>query len=284
MTLSFSEYLKKLYNYCGGDDSVATFVTTVLEKIIFNRDNDDLTKKVAAFNMDDNDLRKIFNGKKQISSKSARYIVAHLDEVAFSEFIIERTTEDTRVLLCKEFEPYVGNADKNSISTKISTLLSNIFQNIAKKGKNTKNTEMPQPLSDFTIERELTEIVKTLAATPLEQLKIELTYEPVNVDKKILSNGTLKDDIRKYVIDYYLFVENLFKEASQQNSGFFDNIAEQVKYHSDNFIANNLPQEEVFDKMVDWLKAKVSGVGYTACRIIISFFVQNCEVFHAFTE
>ena len=86
------------------------------------------------------------------------------------------------------------------------------------------------------------------------------------------------------MIDYYLFVENLFKEASQQNSGFFDNIAEQVKYHSDNFIANNLPQEEVFDKMVDWLKAKVSGVGYTACRIIISFFVQNCEVFHAFTE
>lgn len=283
MTLTFSGFLQKLFKYCCGNDSTATFVTTVLEKIIFNRDNDDLAEKVAAFNMDENDLRKIFNGKKSLSRKSARYILSHLDEVNFADYIVEQTTDDTRILLCKEFESYIGNTDKDNISAKIATLLSNIIQAIADKNKTTNTVPLPQ-LSDFTIEQELTEVIKTLATSPLEQLKIELTYEPVNVDRKILSNGVLKADIRKYVIDYYLFIEGLFKDASKQNSAFFDIIAEQVKYHSDNFIEQNLPQEIVFDNMVNWLKAKVSYVSDTACRIIISFFVQNCEVFHAITE
>lgn len=272
--MTFNEFVQKLYTHCGNGDTRANFLRALLSNISSEQED-------PIFEKDDNYLNKFFKGTRPLPQKSALYISTHLDKGKFDTYIYDLLTEDALTELCNEFEPFVGNASNDNITTKISDLFASILRAIIKK--ETAATSPSAELSNFTIEKELTEIVKVLVSTPLEQLKIELTYEPVNVDKKIRSNGALKDDIRKYVIDYYLFIESLFKEASQRNSGFFDNIAEQVKYHSDNFIANNLPQEEVFDKMVDWLKAKVSGVGYTACRIIISFFVQNCEVFHAFT-
>lgn len=275
--MTFNEFVQKLYTHCGNGDTQPNFLRVLLSNISSEQQD-------SLFDKDDNYLNKFFNGTRKFPQKSASYILTHLDKSRFDTYLYDLLADDARLELCNDFEPFVGNASKDDITTKISDLFVSILRAITTKSQLTVPAVSTVELSNFAIERELTEIVKTLAATPLEQLKIKLTYEPVNVDKKILSNDTLKDDIRKYVIDYYLFVESLFKEASQQNSGFFDNIAEQVKYHSDNFISNNLPQEEVFDKMVDWLKAKVSGVGYTACRIIISFFVQNCEVFHAITE
>lgn len=285
MTLSFGDFLQKLYNYCCGNDSAATFVTTVLEKIIFNRDNDDLSNKVAAFNMDENDLRKIFNGKKSLSAPSVRYILSHLDKQNFAEFISESTTDDARILLCEEFEPNVGNANKDNISDKIATLLANIFKEmVTPKNKKIDTVPLPQ-ISKFDMERELTEIVKTLALLPAEQINDMLTYKPYNVDKKVLpQNAILKKDIKQDVVDFYIYVEGLFNNATAKNSLFFDQIAEQIKIASDNYIEQGLPQEIVFNNMVDWLQSKVSFASRSSCRIIISFFVQNCEVFHAFTE
>lgn len=284
MAMKFSELIQRLYPYCGGDDTTSEFVTTILEKVIFNIDNDDLTKKVAVFNMDDNDLRKIYSGKKGISKPSARYILSHLDENGLTEYICDRTTDDARILLCEEFEPYVGNADKDNIANKIYHLLVEILKSIAMPQGNTLPKKSPAQISDFEMERELTEIVQTLAQLPPEQLDTKLIYNSVNVDKKIISDTVLKSDVRKYVIDYYVFVEGLFKNAARQNSAFFDELAKQVKFNCDIMISQNVNQEVVFDKMVAWLKSKVTFASDTACRIIISFFVQNCEVFHAISE
>lgn len=285
MAITFSEFLQKLYNFCSGNDNTSTFVTTVLEKIIFNRDNDDLAKKVAAFNMDENDLRKIYNGKKTLSATSIRYILSHIDKQNFAEFITDSTTDDARILLCEEFEPNVGNADKDNIADKIATLLVNILKEIVVP-KNKKTDTLPlQQISKFDTEQELTEIVKALALLPQERLNDLLKYKPYNVDKKVLpENAILKKDIKQDVVDFYLFVEGLFNNATAKNSLFFDQIAEQVKIASDNYISQGLPQEIVFNNMVDWLQSKVAFASRSSCRIIISFFVQNCEVFHAFTE
>lgn len=274
--MTFSEFIQKLYPYCGNGETQPQFLLTLLTNIT-NEQADPI------FDKEDSDLRKIFSGTRNLPKKSASYFLTHLDKGKFDTYLYDLLSEDALTELCNEFESSIGNATKDDITTKLSDYFSSILKNIAYKGMELPSISRIE-ISNFEIERELSEIVKTLATSPLEQLKIELTYEPVNVDRKILSNGALKDDIRKYVIDYYLFVEGLFKDASKQNSAFFDMIAEQVKYHSDNFIEQNLPQEVVFDNMVNWLKAKVTYVSYTACRIIISFFVQNCEVFHAITE
>lgn len=284
MALTFSGFLKKLFLYCGDSISEATFVTEALENIIFNRDNDDLQKKVSAFGMDDNDLRKLYNGTKILSATSARYVISHLDVEHFADYVEEKITEDARAFLCNDFELYLGNVTPSDICKKVAGLFGKILREIAEKGKSATGIPPQKVSSNFTVEKELTEIVKTLAKMPISQLKIELTYEPVNVNKKIKADNSFKDEVRYNVINYYRFVENLFKEASKNNSTMFDEIARQVQYAYESFSLQEQDQEMIFDKLVEWLKRKVMYVSDHSCRIIISFFVQNCEVFRATTE
>lgn len=147
--------------------------------------------------------------------------------------------------------------------------------------KSVSTIEIP----NLVLERELTEIVKELASLPPEKRKINLSYDPYRVDKKILpENFSLIKEIKQDVVENYVFIEDLFKNASQTNASFFDQFASEVKYVCDNMISQPHSQEIVFYEMVKWLKNRVSCKSDIACRKIISFFVQNCEVFHAFTE
>ena len=47
-------------------------------------------------------------------------------------------------------------------------------------------------------------------------------------------------------------------------------------------VTNN--KYQIFNQMVDWLMTKTLSESKEACEIVISFFVQNCEVFREITE
>ena len=42
--------------------------------------------------------------------------------------------------------------------------------------------------------------------------------------------------------------------------------------------------DTIFDNMVHWLQNKTQCASTSACEAVISFFVQNCEVFNEITE
>lgn len=44
-----------------------------------------------------------------------------------------------------------------------------------------------------------------------------------------------------------------------------------------------LSQDEIFEKMVDWLQ-DATHENRSSCEVIISYFIQKCEVFDAITE
>jgi hypothetical protein len=43
-------------------------------------------------------------------------------------------------------------------------------------------------------------------------------------------------------------------------------------------------KEVIFQNMVHWLQIKTKCSSTSACEAVISFFVQNCEVFNEVTE
>ncbi|MEI3527074.1 MAG: ABC-three component system protein [Bacilli bacterium] len=43
-------------------------------------------------------------------------------------------------------------------------------------------------------------------------------------------------------------------------------------------------QNIIFNKMVEWLKFKTQEITNDACEIVISYFIQNCEVFDEITK
>ena len=276
--MNFNEFAQKLYTRCGNGETQSNFLRELFFKISSEHDD-------SIFKIDDDYLRKIFSGKRKLPQKSASYLLTHLDKSKFDTYIYDLLAEDALVELCNDFESIVGNSSAEDISTKIADLFKSILERIVAKKEISDNKTTTLELSSFALERELSEIVKDLASLRPEQRKINLSYEPYKVDNKILpGNFSLISEIKKDVVENYVYIEELVKNASQKNALFFDQIASEVKYVCDNLISQPHSQETVFYEMVKWLKSKVSHKSDIACRKIISFFVQNCEVFHAFTE
>lgn len=276
--LNFNEFAQKLYTRCGNGETQSNFLRELFFKISSKHDD-------SIFKIDDDYLRKIFSGKRKLPQKSASYLLTHLDKSKFDTYIYDLLAEDALVELCNDFESIVGNSSAEDISTKIADLFKSILERIVAKKEISDNKTTTLELSSFALERELSEIVKDLASLRPEQRKINLSYEPYKVDNKILpGNFSLISEIKKDVVENYVYIEDLFKNASLKNATFFDQLASEVKYVCDNLISQPHSQETVFYQMVAWLKSKASCKSDIACRKIISFFVQNCEVFHAFTE
>ena len=43
-------------------------------------------------------------------------------------------------------------------------------------------------------------------------------------------------------------------------------------------------KSKIFDYIVNWVKTKTSTHSKEACEIVVSYFVQNCEVFNEIAE
>lgn len=208
------------------------------------------------------------------------YILSHLDKECFDSYLYNSSSDDSLIQLCREFEDEIGNATSENVTEKLTDLFISILKDIATK-KKPENKIQNVFISEQDIEKSLAQIVNSLSNISKEEIDSIIGYQPVNVDKKILpQNILLKDEIRSKVVKFYLYIENLFKEASNNNSAFFDNLANAVKFASDNYINQNLPQQIVYDYMAQWFKNKSCSADDTACRIMVAFFVQNCEVFH----
>lgn len=62
----------------------------------------------------------------------------------------------------------------------------------------------------------------------------------------------------------------------------FDDIAGEVKLSSQKLEKAGLSQEDVIYNLTEWIHNKAFAVdtkGKMACRIVVCFFIQNCEVF-----
>ena len=137
-----------------------------------------------------------------------------------------------------------------------------------------------QITADFDLESEIQTVVMSLSSLTAKDLAA-LSYSPVYIDDKV-HDPVLRISIINNVTQFYGYIENLFREIDDSSPGSFKNIAAAVKRC---FLKQESTQwfqseSELFEYMVSWLKSKTNGDRHV-CEIIISFFVQSCEVFHA---
>ena len=106
-----------------------------------------------------------------------------------------------------------------------------------------------------------------------------LNYEPVAVEKKILSNNLLlRQKILSYVNVYYPVVKKIFQIMNEAQKIYYDGFAMSVRttYMKEN--QKGAPQSMIFDALVDWLM-NATNTDRESCEVVIAYFVQNCEVF-----
>lgn len=102
-------------------------------------------------------------------------------------------------------------------------------------------------------------------------------YTALKISQKIDAKHTaLKRKIENYVSDYYLFIEEQLKNLDAKGLKF-NRIKAQI--HSVYTQREFDDPEDIFRLIVEWIKSKNNLLDDTACEIVVSFFVQNCEVF-----
>lgn len=152
------------------------------------------------------------------------------------------------------------------------------------KEKFLRKTALDEVTFDLGLQQDIAIIIKRICALRTEDFE-KLNYSPVPLANKFASNEQmLKSRIAAYVTNYYPYIRDLFRELEGTNGFRMDVLSMQIKcsFAKMEYISND--KDEIFEKLVNWIYTKTLSVSRPACEAVISFFVQNCEVFHEITE
>lgn len=138
-------------------------------------------------------------------------------------------------------------------------------------------------LANTNVEEGVERVLRKISDTPMIGL-VPLNYDPVELRQKILpSNRALFIKSKAYVTEYYSTVHGIFQQLSREGNLRFDPFCMQVKINYLNLRDKGRTQPEIFSALVNWL-ASCTNDDKDLCEIVISYFIQKCEVFDAITE
>lgn len=113
---------------------------------------------------------------------------------------------------------------------------------------------------------------------------VDLNYDPVMLRKKIEpDNIPLYLKTKGYVNYYFNCVHETFQNMGREGILRFKPFCEQVKLNYLNLKEEGRDQTTIFKQMTDWLQSGTNE-DREYCEIVISYFIQKCEVFDVITE
>lgn len=133
-------------------------------------------------------------------------------------------------------------------------------------------------INRIELEEEIRAAIEKLISINPSDVFPKIEYTALKIDQKI-SDVLLVNDVRNHVLQYYKYIEAIFSEMTDA----FDDIAGEVKLSSQKLEKAGLSQEDVINNLAEWIHNKAfagSAKGKMACRIVVCFFIQNCEVFN----
>lgn len=134
-------------------------------------------------------------------------------------------------------------------------------------------------VSSLQLEDDIRTVIDSLSLIRNKSELVQLEYDALRIEEKFEpENFILKNETQLQVVMYYRYIEKVFSESDVD----FDLIASEIKISSQKLEKAGLSQAEVISQLAEWIrnKAGLSVDRQLACNIVVSFFIQNCEVFH----
>ncbi len=126
-------------------------------------------------------------------------------------------------------------------------------------------------------------VIRKLPDIPLDRVE-ELNYRPTEVIKKMdKTDPSLYIKIKGLVSGYYPDVKDLFQELEMEGELDFEKFCFQIKSKYKDLAGAGISQAKTFKLLVDWL-ASETNEDETWCEVVVSYFVQKCEVFDVISE
>lgn len=149
--------------------------------------------------------------------------------------------------------------------------------NIKKKLEQEYNVK--QELAECGLEDEIkAALIKLQNLNESDLQGLILSYEAVCVDRKIKNNLILKNAITTNVISYFMFIHNFFIEQCRITGSEPELISYVMRCAYLRCKKKKMNQDQIFEALKKWIMSKTSCTD-NAASIIISYFVQNCDVY-----
>jgi hypothetical protein len=145
-----------------------------------------------------------------------------------------------------------------------------------------QNYYAKQSLTKVNLEEEISDIINALSHLSNFGNSVPLSLKALIIKDKILSEyPLLRKIVQDNVLTYYHFINDLFEEMET-----YPLIASEIKKAFRLLDKSNLSQPEIIDHLSEWIlhQSGLPSVSFEACKIIVSFFIQSCEVFNEISQ
>lgn len=133
---------------------------------------------------------------------------------------------------------------------------------------------------DNSLDSEIDEVVKCLVDFREGESK-ELSLEALTIESKLDSTMTIatKFKIQSYVTYFYHSIKDKFSELDKNEPYTSDAIYSQIRSYYLQLKKSGMSQPQIFTALTKWIEAVTDNTSHDVAEIIVSFFVQNCEVY-----
>jgi hypothetical protein len=145
-----------------------------------------------------------------------------------------------------------------------------------------QNDKAKQVLITLNLEEEISEIITALSELSTSEQLEPLSLNALKIKAKILPQyALLINNVQNHVLNYYQFINNLLEKVEN-----YDLIASEIKKAFQKLNQSNLSQPEIFEELSEWMlhQTGLPDLSLEACKIVVSFFVQSCEVFYEISK
>lgn len=225
--------------------------------------------------------------KKTTASVSKLYEIAHIfpnsptsteKELLNEVEVLGTNSEDSdnKIALCKNCHTEYDTNKTLDIYNKLLNI---------KKEKLAK-LQIDMALSQRSIEDEVATVINMLCNLDIKSLDSlpSLNYNALKIREKIHNNQSiLINDIEQNVTKYFLFIQEEFVNVLNSSKINPRTISANMRYAYEQSKDVGLDDQTIFESLALWVSNQCQCQTYVA-NIIVSFFIQNCDVFDKISE
>lgn len=138
-------------------------------------------------------------------------------------------------------------------------------------------------LTSERLEKGVEKVLEKISIADEDEL-VPLNYNPVPVRQKIEKKyNPLYFKVKAYVIPYFDKVDDWLKQMDQDGRQHYRAFSNAMKINWLKLKMDDVSQPDAFEQLVNWLETNTHE-DRMACEIVVSYFIQKCEVFDAITE
>ena len=183
---------------------------------------------------------------------------------------------DNKIALCKDCHTEYDTHKTIDIYNKLLNI---------KKEKLAK-LQIDIALSKHNIEEEIANVIDKLCNIDIKALDTlpTLNYNALEIREKINNKqSALINNVEQNVTKYFLFIKEEFVSVSDSSIFNLRTLSASMRHAYEQSRARSQDEQIIFESLVRWISDQCLCQTYVA-NIIVSFFIQNCDVFDKISE